>query len=101
MLQLREPVRQREHGAAILPDDGGGDALQRHVLGVKVGEQPAVGVAVHVNESRRERQAMDIADLLARNGSQLPRDGDDAAVLNAHVGTPRLRPGAVVNHGIL
>src|SRR5664279_4741990 len=85
LVELGKEVRERILGLAVGPDSDGGDALSHGALGRKVLEDHAVGVAVHVDETRRERKAMLINDGFALARSERRRDCTDAVSGNADV----------------
>ncbi len=79
LLELLEESGQREYGAAILADDDRRDALADIGERVAVLEDLVVGVAVRVNESRREHEAARVDDRLALTPMELPDVGDAVA----------------------
>ncbi len=57
-VELPEPVPQRKIGLPILTNDNRGHALATHRGGIEILEQSAVAVAMHVDETRREGEAV-------------------------------------------
>ena len=64
-IELPEPVPQREVRLAILTNDNRCHALATHCGGIEILEQPAVAVAMHVDEARCEGQTVQVMYALA------------------------------------
>ena len=86
-------IADRPAAIAAIADHLGGDALHERGDGARIDQQRVVGMAVDVDEARRNGEAGRVDRGL---GFALDfADGGDAAVLDAHVGGSRRRAGAV------
>jgi hypothetical protein len=94
LFEAREEIGERQGRLAVLSDHDGRDPLVDGGERVAMLEDSAVGVAVGVDETRREDEASRVDDLLPRPRLQRA-DLRDAAVGEAHRGAPPGRPGAV------
>ena len=87
-------IADREAAEAAVADDLGRDALVDRADRTRIHQQRVVGVAVDVDEPRRDGQAggVDLASVRLERA-----DRGDAAVLHADVGDAALRARAVVD----
>ena len=93
---VQRGVVDRRVGDSVLTDDLGGDSLAdlREVAGV--GEQPQVGVGVHVDEPRRQHDARTrLDDPIGAGDGSGSSDVRDPAGVNHDVGPISVRTGAV------
>src|SRR3954468_23180277 len=87
-LQLRKEIPERERRFAVLADDDRGDPLIERADGIVAVEQRAVGVAVSIDKTRGEREAVSVHDAIAIPRRGLSRlDGDDAPARYADGGS--------------
>ena len=84
-LELPEPVPQRKVGLAILTNDNRGHALATHRGGIEILEQPAVAVAMHVDEARCEGQAVLVTHGLAGKRLKVRCDRRNPVALDADI----------------
>ena len=71
-LEPREEIGQRPGRAAVLPGHDRGDPLAHRGQRIAVLEQPAIAVAVGVDEAGRQDEAARVDDGLAGKGAQVP-----------------------------
>ena len=95
LLHALEEVGDRQVAAAVLAHERGGDALVYLARRIRMVVEPAGGVAVHVDEARRDDAAGRIDDSLARARRQVLPYLDDGVAGDADVGGPRRSAGAV------
>ena len=92
------PRQGRRREAAVPVHDGGEPLAQLPVPEVR-GEDGQVGVAVDVQEARRQRPAPGVDALPRRRLPQVP-DGGDLPAEDAHIGGNRRPPAAVDDPGV-
>ena len=95
------PVRPRQGrgGKAAVPVHDGGEALAELPVPEVRGKHRQVGVAVDVQEARRQRPAPGVDALPRRRLPQVP-DGGDLPAEDAHIGGNRRPPAAVDDPGV-
>ena len=94
-------VGNRQLAAAVLPDDRGRNALHHLRRGVGCFLNAAIGVAVHVDEPRRDNPAAGIDDPLARTRRQSVAQLCDSIAGDTDIESPRRRAGAVDDGAVL
>ena len=91
--------RQGRGGKAAVPVHDGGEALAELPVPEVRGKHRQVGVAVDVQEARRQRPAPGVDALPRRRLPQVP-DGGDLPAEDAHIGGNRRPPAAVDDPGV-
>jgi hypothetical protein len=98
---MSEKIRERKVGLAVLSHKHRGYALACDGGSIEVLEDPAIVVAVHVDEAGSERKSIFIADRLAGAGRELFPDCNDVVTLDADVCFRGLFSAAVVEQNVL
>ena len=91
LVELVEPRREVQLGAAAVAGDDGGDAVEQEVVGARIALDVAFDVSVDVDEAGRDDALAGVDG--ARGGRAGKRaDGGDAAVLTATSGAKQGLP---------